>query len=249
MTPLMITAVYTAGKRWGAIASGLLIGLPLTSGPISLILACQYGADFAARSAAGNLAGQVSICLFCLAYYRLSQSRHWLSTTLLATLAFLVATAGLDLLSPGLLLAFALLLLTVLLVRQHIPARPAGHANPVRPWWDLPSRILIAVLFVFAVTSVAGRLGPVLSGLIAPFPIFAMVFAAFTHRTEGSGATANLLRGIVQSSIGYAAFFLTVGLATTRLGIPASYLLAVLLAIATNVIFHFIPRCFFPGKA
>jgi hypothetical protein len=56
VTPLLIGAVTLAGRRWGAITSGLLIGLPLTSGPISFILACQYGLDFVSRSAVGNLA-------------------------------------------------------------------------------------------------------------------------------------------------------------------------------------------------
>lgn len=238
MTPLMIIAVHAAGKRWGAIISGLLIGLPLTSGPISLILACQYGEAFAVHASAGNLAGQISICLFCLVYYKLCQTRGWLHCTLLATLTFIAATAILKVLALGLLSAFGLLLLTLALVSSKTPGKPTSAIKMAKPWWDLPSRIVIAVTFVLLISSLAGGMGPVLSGLIAPFPVFAIVFAAFTLQTEGSAATCNLLRGIVLSSVGFAAFFMTIGLTTSQLGLSSAYLLAAGLGILSNFIFH-----------
>ncbi len=68
VTPFFIGAVTLAGRKWGPTVSGLMMGLPLTSAPISIFLALQYGAGFAARSAPGNLAGQASVCIFCLVY-------------------------------------------------------------------------------------------------------------------------------------------------------------------------------------
>ena len=35
LTPLLIVSVTLAGRRWGTAVSGLLIGLPLVSAPIS----------------------------------------------------------------------------------------------------------------------------------------------------------------------------------------------------------------------
>ena len=37
LTPLLIVSVTLAGRRWGTAVSGLLIGLPLVSAPISFI--------------------------------------------------------------------------------------------------------------------------------------------------------------------------------------------------------------------
>jgi uncharacterized membrane protein (UPF0136 family) len=238
ITPMMICSVYFAGRRWGEVVSGFLIGLPLTSGPISLILAYQYGADFAARAAIGNLAGQISICSFCLAYYYAAKSSCWLVSTGIAISAFVMATYFLHGLAWGLITAFCTLMLVIALTAKFMPQQEISQKPVAPPWWDLPARIVIAICFMVALTSVAGELGPELSGLIAPFPIFAIVFAAFTHRHQGAAATGNLLRGIVLSSIGYAFFFLTVGEGLTRFGIAWTYLLAALLAIGSSAAFY-----------
>ena len=47
LTPLLIVSVTLAGRRWGSAVSGLLIGLPLVSGPISFIIAFEHGLLFA----------------------------------------------------------------------------------------------------------------------------------------------------------------------------------------------------------
>ena len=57
ITPVLIGSVTLAGRRLGPVVNGLLVGLPLTTGPISLILARQFGLEFAASAAVGNLAG------------------------------------------------------------------------------------------------------------------------------------------------------------------------------------------------
>lgn len=47
ITPILITTVTLAGRYWGAVVSGLIMGLPLTSAPISFFLALEYGPEFA----------------------------------------------------------------------------------------------------------------------------------------------------------------------------------------------------------
>ena len=64
--PVLIGSVTFAGRRLGPVVNALLVGLPLTRGPISLILARQFGLEFAASAAFGNLAGQALMCVFCL---------------------------------------------------------------------------------------------------------------------------------------------------------------------------------------
>ncbi len=84
ITPLLIGLVTLAGRRWGAVISGLLVGLPLTTGPISFILAYEYGLEFASKAAIGNLVGQVSICVFCLTYIFMAQKSNWLTSVFTA---------------------------------------------------------------------------------------------------------------------------------------------------------------------
>ena len=39
--PILLAAATLAVRRWGEIVGGLLVGLPLTSGPISVFLALE----------------------------------------------------------------------------------------------------------------------------------------------------------------------------------------------------------------
>ena len=68
LTPTLLGLVSLAGRRWGPAVSGWIIGLPLTSGPVSLFLAIDHGTAFASRAAEGSLLGLISLAAFCLTY-------------------------------------------------------------------------------------------------------------------------------------------------------------------------------------
>src|SRR2546426_12048672 len=79
----------------------------------------------------------------------------------------------------------------------------------------------VATALVLALTATAAVLGPKLSGLLSPFPVFATVLAVFTHRHAGAAATQRPVRGIVLSSFAFAGFFVVVAAAPFRGGGPA----------------------------
>ena len=239
ITPILIGSVTLAGRRWGPVVNGLLVGLPLTSGPISFILAHQYGLAFAAQAAVGNLAGQVSMCIFCLVYSLVAQMNHWLASALTSLTAFLLATLLLNHFTWQLLPAFILLLAVITLVVQLIPRYALAPNAAIPPKWDLPARMIVATLFVILLTTFASVLGPQLSGLLSPFPIFGVVFATFTHAQQGPRAAANLLRGIVLGSLAYTFFFLIIGAVLPHWGIPLTYSLALIAALSVSGIFYF----------
>jgi hypothetical protein len=236
IAPFFIAIVTLAGRRWGPAISGTLTGLPLTSGPVSLILALQYGPDFAARAAIGNLAGQASMCSFCLAYSLAAQRCNWRISTLIAITVFLVATAVLNSFTWSLLAAAAFLLVVIGLVSRLIP-QYAMTANAIRrPNWDLPARMIIAAIIVLALTTFANALGPQLSGLIAPFPVFGTVLAVFAHQQQGPVAAARLLRGVVVGSLAFFGFFLVVGQFLPGLSTALTYSLATMAALAASAL-------------
>src|SRR5512145_2383454 len=234
LTPVLIGLATLAGRRWGPAFSGWFIGFPLTSGPVSVILALQHGPDFAARAAIGNLGGLASISAFCLAYTL--ASRRWdLRVSLASAIgAFLLATLAWSRFSltlwPTLVTALAFNGLVVRYLPRNASSVPA--ASTAR--WDMPARMIVASAFVFSLTTSASVLGPQLSGLITPFPVFGSVLAAFAHRQQGAGAAQHFLRGHAISLFGFAAFFLVVGAALTTLPMHWTYLLATLAAIVVN---------------
>ena len=242
LAPLLIYGVTLAGRRWGPTASGFLIGLPLVSGPISFILACEYGPDFASRSAVGNLAGQISNCVFGLTYIAVARRRSWPLSSVAAIAAFFASTFCLNLLNWQLWPALGILATAIFIAARLAPHYPAMWPALTPPRWDLPGRILTATGLVVLLTTIADALGAQLSGLISPFPAFSVIFAAFTHAQLGAQSASNLLRGVIVGSGGYASFFVTVGALLPFWGIALTYLVASAAAIAIGAAIYFLTR-------
>ena len=234
LTPLLIAAATLAGRRWGPGVSGWLVGLPLTSGPISLILSWQDGKMFAAHAATGTLGGLSSVCLFCLAYALTAPRLHWAAASGLAIGVFLLSALLWNLLSLPLLPTIVILAAVIAAAAALMPRYAAAATPPGRPVWDLPMRMVIATGFVLALTAASSALGPRLSGLISPFPIFGVVLAAFSHRMAGAEAAARVMRGMVIGSIGFAGFFIIVAYLLPAWSIGWTYLLATGVALGVN---------------
>jgi hypothetical protein len=234
LSPLLIGAVSLVGRRWGPAVSGWLVGLPLTSGPVVLFLALDQGPAFAAASAQAIMLGIISVGIFCLTYSRLAPRRPWPPVLLAGWLSVLLSTWLLNGVALPLLPAFAATVLILGGVLKSLPA-PAGPLPAVvAPRWDLPLRMGVAAAFVLAITGLAQVLGPHLSGLLAPFPIFASILGVFTHRFQGAAVTANLLRGVVLGSFSFAGFFLVVAALLPQAGIALTFLCATTVAVAMH---------------
>ncbi len=234
LTPGLIAFVTLCGRRWGPGVSGWLMGLPLTSAPVSILLALQYSQAFAAHAAIGTIGGQTAVLVFCLTYSLIARKAAWLVSAVVACLAFLASIFLLNLLVLPLIPTYVLYMFTIAIISRLIrhsdlPAK----ANPP-PFWDLPARMVIAALFVYLLTTFASSMGAQLSGLLSPFPMFGVILAAFTHQQQGQKAASNLLRGIVIGSIGFATFFLIVGGLLSSLGMVWTYLLATCVVLAIN---------------
>ncbi len=233
-TPILIAMVSLAGRRWGSGVSGWLVGLPLTSGPISLFLALQYGAPFAAQAAVGTLGGTASVGCFCLVYCLVARKANWVASVGSGAVAFLLSTYLLNHLALSLLPTFFGVIAFLALILAIIPAEEIAIAHDQMPKWDLPGRMLAATLFILLITTFASVLGPQLSGLLTPFPIFSTILAVFNHRLHGAQAGIQFLRGVVAGLLAFSCFFLFVGSALTGLGILWAYLAATLVALVIN---------------
>ena len=242
LTPFLMSAVTLISRRWGNAVSGFLIGLPLTSGPISFILAYEYGLNFASKSSVGSLAGQISNCIFALIYVAASRSLSWKASSAFALMAFFASTFVLSFIQWELWLALFVLLVFVLISAKIIKHHHIPLSQKEVPRWDLPGRVLCATALVLILTSIADKLGPQLSGLIAPFPAFILIFSAFSHSHLGARSASNFLRGVVIGSGGYAVFFTVIGSKLEDLGLAKGYLLASLSAVVVGAIVYFISK-------
>jgi hypothetical protein len=231
LTPLLICLVSLVGRRWGPTVSGWLVGLPLTSGPVALFLALEQGTAFASHSAQGTLLGLISVAGFCLAYSWFSLRLSWLWSILASWGVFFVLTAVLGLVSTPLLFAFAGVIISLAVVLLLLPRSQGSSIITVPPSWETPLRMLVATTFVVVLTAVAGLLGPQLSGLLTPFPLYATILAIFTHHFQGSSAARQVLRGTVSGSFTFAVFFLCISFLLAKWGIVATFSFAALAAL------------------
>lgn len=242
IAPICIGTVTMAGRCWGPVVSGFLVGLPLTSGPASVILAHEFGLEFAAKAAVGSLAGQFSNCAFCLAYSFTSKKYGWRVSVGIGLAVYLLSTLAWSSFSWHLIPALIVLLAFSVLAASLIPNHQMPLSMSIPPSWDLPARMAVATIFVISVTTFASMLGSQLSGVLSAFPVFGIVLAAFTQSQQGAAAASNLLRGIVIGSFAYSAFFLMVGLLIVGFGIALTYSIAILSATLVGFLSYLVSR-------
>jgi hypothetical protein len=242
LTPALIAVATLVGRRFGPSISGWLVGLPLTSGPVSLFLALEQGTAFASSAAAGSIAGVAASAVFALAYAGIARRFGWPASLAVASLAFAVAAVGLQALPLGSGLPFPLLALyaggvaAALIGVRLIPAPGALERAPEPPRWDLPLRMGIATALVIAITSAAPLLGPQMSGLLTTYPIYAGVLAVFAHAQRGGAAATQVVRGLCYGIIAFATFFLAIGALVDRAGIVAAFATATVGAILVQAV-------------
>lgn len=236
LAPLLVAGATLAAQRWGPSVGGLLLGLPLTTGPIFLLLAIDQGPHFAAAATVGILFGLVGLAAFAVAYAAASSRAGWVASLAAATIAFFALSAGADQLGSQVviagLVAWLILMLAALLIRR--PAVKIARTAP--PRWDLWVRMLAVAALTLAITTAAARLGPILSGIVGTYPVAITVVLAFTHRQFGRSAAVAMLRGSVLSWISFASCFVAIGLSLEALGTALAVGLGVLAAAATSVL-------------
>ena len=212
LTPLLMAAVSVASRRWGGAVGGLLAGLPLTAGPVSVYLTIEQGRAFAAAAAVGAISGLVAVALSYLVYVEVSRRFAPAATAACALLAFLAASGVLRSLDPplGLLLVLNGVIMVCVLLRGS--DLPSAGSRAVSTRWDLPARVLISTAMVLVITLSARIIGPRYSGLLSTVPMIGWPLIVFAHVQQGRDEAVAALRGIVRGFPGLVAFYLAIDL-------------------------------------
>ncbi len=227
--PVLIATASLAGRRWGTAISGWLVGLPFTSAPILFFIALDQGLSFATATSVSVLAGGVSGIAFALTYgwFATNRRQGWLICLSAGYLSFLVITAILQFVFlPSFVVFLGFISILILSIRIFPKSQP-DNSTFHYPKWDLPARMITATMFVIVVTGAAPLLGPRLSGLVTPFPIFTSIMAVFSQKTSGIPSAVNLLRGLLYGLFAFATFSLTVSIFLETLGLLVTFLLAI----------------------
>jgi hypothetical protein len=242
LTPAIMVGATLAGRRYGRLATGWLVGLPLTSGPINAFFAAEHGPHFAARAAVGSLSGAIGEVAFCIGYSTTAR-RGWAPAVVTGSAGFAVVAALVEALHltarPAVVTALAACAVAALFAGlwlvPHVP--PAFDGPEVAPTrWDLPARAVTATTVLLLLTALATTLGPRLSGLLAVYPLYTVVLAAFAQRQAGRSGAVQILRGLMLGLFSFAAFYVTLALALGRVNAVAAYAIAFAGALAVQVV-------------
>jgi hypothetical protein len=239
LTPALIGIATLVGRRFGPSISGWLVGLPFTSGPVSLFLALEQGTPFAATATAGSIGGVAASAAFAVAYAAMARRSGWPASLAVASLTFAVAVVAIHAMPlasdlPTLLVLYTGGVAAAILGIRLIAPPSAMEEAPEPPQWDLPVRMAVATALVLVITGAAPILGPQLSGLLTTYPVYAGVLAVFAHAQRGGAAATHVVRGLCYGLIAFATFFLAIGALVDRAGIVPAFTAAGAGAIAVQ---------------
>jgi len=232
LVPAAVWLASLAARRWGHVVSGYLGGLPMIGGPITLFLAFDLGAQFAAHSALVTLAAVVGQAAHLLTFAHVGRRAGWalaLACGWLAFFAVAIAAAWLPL-TP--LLALAIALAGLAAAWMWLPPIRGDATLPAIPALELRLRLAAAFVLAGLILWSAPVFGPVVSGVLLSLPITGSIMPPFTLALYGPDAVARLTRGFVVGLCGFTAFFFTVASTATHWGIAASFAAAVVAALA-----------------
>lgn len=232
LVPAAVWIASLAARRWGHTVSGYLGGLPLIGGPITLYLALDHGAVFAAQSATVTLAAILGQVAHLMAFAHGARTRRWPLALAMGWASFAgvaVAVAWLPL-TPGIALVLAAAGLAA--AWRWLPRPVEVSRLPTIPAAELRLRLVAAFALAVVILWAADVFGAVVSGVLLSLPITGSIMPPFTLALHGPDTVARLIRGFIVGLTGFAAFFFTVAAAVVPCGILPAFLGAILAALA-----------------
>jgi hypothetical protein len=232
LAPFIIGSASLAGRKWGHAVSGWIVGMPLTSGPVIFFVALSHDVTFAANAALGVISGGLSLVAYALTYAWLATRFRWYVALTGGFLVFAVSTTFLQNVTLPLVPVFLAVSSAIMLGLRLMPNDAVEEVDTQLGQWDIPSRILIGTSFILLLTGSASFIGSRLTGLLTTIPLYVTILAIFAHRHQGPAAAARVLRGLLYGMFAFVGFFITLNLLIENTGIAASFLSAIVAALA-----------------
>ena len=234
LVPAFLALISFAGRRWGPEVAGWLAGFPVLAGPILFLLALENGPSFAAAAATVSLSAVFGAIAFSLTYARVC-ARRSPGLSLLAGLgSWCCAALLLTWLPLTNFVSLGIALLTLAIAPKLFPRVSAPILTATLPKWELPLRMLAGAAATLAVTSLAGAIGPLWSGMLAVFPVLSIVLAVFSHRASGPAFTTTLLKAMIWGLYAFTSFCLTLAELLPQQGVTVAFVAATVVAIVVQ---------------
>ena len=236
VTAAFVVTASVITERSGPVIGALVATLPISAGPSYVFLALDHDAAFIAEGALASLPVNAATILLGLTYVVLAQRHSAVISCAVAVavwmvLAALVRTFHWSL--PGGLLvnAIAFAICVPLLARFRHVKMPLI----TRRWHDIPLRAALVATLVATVVTLSGWVGPVVSGIIALFPVVFTSMMLILHRRIGGPPTAAVLANSAWGLMGLGIAIAVLHVAALRFGAAAGLSLALATCVSWNL--------------
>lgn len=224
-------------ERAGPFLGAMVATLPISAGPIYVMLAIDHDAGFIASAALTSLAANAATAVYTVIYAFAAQRA---GTAIALAVGVASWTAGVLALSQhawtlpeALLLNAAIYLPAILLTRRlRIAALPV---RLTRRWYDVPARGLGVAILTGTVTLVSWKLGAAATGMVAVFPIvFTSLIVILQPRIGGPATAATLVNGL-RGLVGFAGALSMLHVLATGFGSAIGLAAALAVSVGWNV--------------
>jgi hypothetical protein len=227
-----------AAERGGPVIAAMIATLPVAAGPAYVFLALDHDAAFIAQSALGSLIANANTSIFALSFAVLAQ-RHGRAASAFVALAIWVVLAFLvrmvewttwtglafNIVGTG-----ACIWLGERFRHVRVP--------PTSPHWsDMMLRAVMVAVLVGTVVGLSSTVGPIISGILAVFPIVLLSLMLILFPRIGGPATAAVLANSLLGMAGFSLSCLFAHLAVERIGVALGLTLALAISIGCNLMF------------
>ena len=238
---MAVTAGFVVGaamvaERAGPAIGALVATLPIAAGPAYVFVALDHNAAFISASAIGSIAAHAATAVFSLVFVVLAQRFSTVVSVGCAVASWFIVAFLLRLVPwtfPTVAAANLAIFGACMLVTDRY--RHAKMPLIVRRWYDVLVRAVMVACLVAAVVGLSGRVGPLVTGLLAVYPIVMTSLMLIFQPRVGGPATAALIANSMWGLVGFSACLFTVHLAPVPLGTWPGLLLSLVVSVVGNI--------------
>jgi hypothetical protein len=236
ITAAFVVSASVITERSGPVIGALVATLPFSAGPSYVFLALDHDAAFIAESALASLPINAATLFLGLSYTVLAQRRSLLVSCGIAVVVWLVLAAIARTVHwslAGGLLANAIAFAICVPLSQRF--RHVRMPLVTRRWYDIPLRASLVATLVAIVVTLSGWVGPVVSGIIALFPVIFTSMMLILHPRIGGPATAAVVANGAFGLMGFGIAIAVLHVAALQFGSPIALSLALATCVSWNL--------------
>lgn len=238
-----VIAAAMVAERAGAAIGAIVATLPVAAGPAYVFVALDHDAAFISASAIGSIAAHAATAVFSLVYIVLARRYGTMASVVGAVAIWFVVALLLRSISwTFMTVAATSLAMYGVCIALTDRYRHVQMPAIVRNWYDIPLRAFLVSCLVAAVVSLSGHVGPIVTGLLAVFPIVMTSLMLIFQPRVGGPATAALIANTMWGLVGFAACMFTVHLAVIPLGTWTGLVLALVVSVVWNLVLYWLRR-------